>query len=1182
MTSADATAATIKIDFRFRSVNLFEIDVTDSEAIGEIRSVLHDHPYLKLHPNFKMLCQGRRISEVQSLSGQLPALEQSVVLDLQPDVFTNLTAERHVSQCAEFFLQPEYFLNEGFLDFNFMLGKSEFVHSMIAKQEVVLPEVTLADISSRNPQSLHRVSFLKSECADFKFFKSMGFSRFSPVASSLSANSDFLYLDVVTKEGEYLCVAVSAHGCYANESTELEFGPKPKSELHSSLFGLLGALSAGFKADLEGYVVFDSQECHDSLMNCPEVVRSTADEQRTFAEAERVTVWHSGLRQLRALLSELKHGINLKIYRDWNEEFQSYRSLPAVDTVQQLQKTKILRRVVRDFARSSQELAKAIVHNHFTSVNPTDKKFEECFVFNNLFITYAEDRLDWETPRAETTPSSYTNINSDLKNLQHIYALDLTNVNVINTCAVDYLGLRLVVQTMITGILHFDQKTWNCYGSIDDGKTFNDNQEFAPIFEELCRHFKLKTNCRFRDSEGREFVLHGSPEVKGIKAGDGRKYVMDLMKLSPRDLNFPSAREHEGCLVRQELIRNFVFMTTFEEMCQRKGQAGEGGLPQSDGPSKDTGKQGGDGAVVGTDRQAEGLPSDPEPAQAVQFPDATPAPEQSESPGPCAEHFNPNIGSMLENIDDGLKAAETDRLKALSKFLLDNSIPFFKNELSSNPTSVPTDMDSLVELMHKYGINVRYLGRLYHSFDTDNEKFFKQLFERTLLVRALRKVIRSVALEAGFAETLNATVHCLNLVLGDAEVRGHLDRKSEGGKGENGVAVNGQRHKGGEKQAKRKGKKKKQAKPALVAADLAAPQQQKTSGELLAELVGIAKARYGADLSGYAGFESFLCLQNPRDKMCFLREFCKAMGLVLACRNYTFGSGGSGFEYPLRPRDFVRVNSRVKLPGFQVEALRFSFKNIEQEISEKNFDSALASLLGCQNLVLNTYGLFNADFVFVTSKIASLYFVKGLFEKAIRVQTLVIKVSERVFGLENLNTAFAIVELSNYVYESRRVDHSITLHTLAVLIFDLVGGSINPSSLLCLQEMQMLFTQTKKLHEESESVSEMLKRKEQIFGESDERLQFLLGKLAGIKSELGLFKEASLLQARKSFILKRIWKVSEKDRNDFASKMIEEKIQESESLKNLWVQKYKAAEAVSRKEEGPANPKGLKARNVGH
>lgn len=1165
----------VKVSFKFKSVDLFELDVTDSEAIGEIRSVLNDHPYLKLHPNFKMTYKAKRVNEVLTLSHQIEKIEQSMVFDLQPDHFTNQTAEKHINQCAEFFLHPEFFLNEGFLEFNIMLGKTDFIHNMVSKQELACPEVTFSDITANNLQKLSKVTFLKEESSEFKFFKSLAYSRFNPISNYMTIYNDFFYLDFLSKEGEFVCISVGKQGCYANESSELLFNPKARSNSYFSLLELLGELSSSFKTDLETYVKFDSQDCHDAYSNSPLIIKNTNEEQRTFMEIDKVNIWTSSLKQLRSTFSEFKNGTNVKIYRDWNEEFQSYRFLPAQDTVQQLQKTKILRKVVKDFAKSAQEVAKAIVHNHFTAVNQTDKKVEECYVFNNFFITYAEDKLDWETPRSETTPSTFTNINSDLKNLQHIYSLDMNNVNVINTCAVDYLGLRLVVQTMITGILHFDQKTWNCYGSIDDGKTYNDNEEFAPIFEDLCKNFRLKTHCVFKDSIGKEYTIHGSPEVKGIKAGDGRKYVMDLMKLSPRDLNFERKKEDEGCLIRQELIRNYFFLNSFEEMYMKNQ---ENLKKEQDNQTNATGKEveKQDNGDIALHQIPETITSNEHKNEndvsknptTVELNSLEKAPEN-------VEYFNPNIGSMIENEDDGLKKIETEKLKSLANFINENAIPFFKNELSSNPTSVPIDMESLVEMLHKYGINVRYLGQIYHSFEHSTERFFKQLFERIILIRSLRKYFRKLALNLTFTEVLHVVVHFLNLILGDNEIRNHIDRKNEPtGKTEN--TLNGNQAKAIEKSSKRKNKKKKTNKTNFNVVEATNEYLQMTSTSLFKEITDYAKTRYGADFAASKSFGGFACLANHKDKFAFLREFSRSMGLVLIPRNYQFSSNVSGFEYPLKVKDFINITPKVKCPNFQIEGLKYSYKNIENEMNEKNLENALNLLLGCQNLVLNTYGLFNNDFIFITSKIASLYFMKGFFDKAIRTQLLVVKVSERVFGIDHFSTGFSIIELSNYIFEGRKFDTSISLHTLAIMIFDLIGGAINPSSLLCLQEIQMLYTQTKKQQEQSDAMYELLKRNEQIFGETDEHLLFLLGKVAALKSEIGNFKEASILQARKSFILKQIYKQSENEKNEYAKKIIDEKIQDSEALKNLWVKKYKSNEGVVSVENDSSGTKKVK------
>ena len=1132
----------LKITFKFKSVTLFELEISDSEPIGEIRSLINDHPFLKLHPNFKMTHNAKRITEVLCLSAQLVKPDSALTFELQPDFFTNQTAQRHVNQAAEFFLAPEYFLNEGMMEFNILLGKTDFIQNMINRQDTIPINIVLDDVIGNKVSKLSQTSFLKIEQPVGQFFVSLSYSRFNPPCNHMSIQEDFFYLDFLAKEKRFFCVSASKKGFYVNESTETCFSPKPASSSYTSLFELLSEISPEFKIDLDNCVSFDSQDSHDRLINHPLIIKPICPDSCTFAEPGQVTLWTTTLKQLKETTSEFKNGMNMKVYRDWNEEFQSYRSLPAEDTMQQLQKTKILRKVFKDFSRSAQEIARAIVNNHFSAVNPTDQKVEECFVFNNFFITYAEDRLDWETPRSETTPSTYSNINSDLKNLQQIYSQDMTDVNVINTCAVDYLGLRLVVQTMITGILHFDQKTWNCYGSIDDGKTFNDNIEFAPIFEELCKSFKLKTNCLFKDAAGTEFKIHGSPEVKGIKAGDGRRYVMDLMKLSPRDLNFPRVKEEEGCLIRPELIRNYFFMNSVEEMYAKNAEE------------------------IKNENQQKNQETKPEESMAIESEEQKPGAKETKTTK--LEYFNPNLGSLIQNEDDGLKTLETEQLKAVSVFIIENAIPFFKSELCSNPTSIPIEMDGLVDLLHKYGINVRYLGKILNSFEENKERFFKLLFQRIIIVRSTRKWLRKLALQFSTQEVLNITIHFLNCMLGDSEIVAHIDLKlapTHKNGHNSSEKTTTDKNNSAETKNKRKNKKKKTLKIVPCLSEPNNEYLRYSSSEIFKQIIDIAQKRYGADFTNFKSFSDFSCLSENKEKTTFLREFAKAAGITLANRQYSFTKSASGFEYPLKLKDVLNVYPRIKCPNFHIEGLKYSYKSVEAEMNDKNYENAFNLLVGCQNLVLNTYGMYNSDFIYTASKLANLHFVKGQTEKAIQTQMLVVKINERVFGLDHFNTGFSIIELSNYTYEGRRFDNSVQLHLLAALIFDLVGGPVNPSSLLCLQEVHLLYSQIKQLSNSAQAMEELLKRNESIYGETDEHLLFLLGKLASLKGDMGSFKEASILQARKSLILKKILKINASENNEYARKIIDEKITDSEFVKNIYVQKSKevALEAIT-------------------
>lgn len=51
----------------------------------------------------------------------------------------------------------------------------------------------------------------------------------------------------------------------------------------------------------------------------------------------------------------------------------------------------------------------------------------------------------------------------------------------------------------------------------------------------------------------------GSPEVKGIRGSDKRKFILDLARLSPRDPNWIGEEdEYLCCLIRPEIISHYI------------------------------------------------------------------------------------------------------------------------------------------------------------------------------------------------------------------------------------------------------------------------------------------------------------------------------------------------------------------------------------------------------------------------------------------------------------------------------------------------------------------------------------------------------------------------------------------------------------------------------------------------
>ena len=72
--------------------------------------------------------------------------------------------------------------------------------------------------------------------------------------------------------------------------------------------------------------------------------------------------------------------------------------------------------------------------------------------------------------------------------------------------------------------------------------------------KKICEYFFIEDSVKFKDEAGDTYELAGSLEVKGIQGTDRRKYFLDLMRLSPRDLNYKDSEDYLCCVLRRELL----------------------------------------------------------------------------------------------------------------------------------------------------------------------------------------------------------------------------------------------------------------------------------------------------------------------------------------------------------------------------------------------------------------------------------------------------------------------------------------------------------------------------------------------------------------------------------------------------------------------------------------------------
>lgn len=134
------------------------------------------------------------------------------------------------------------------------------------------------------------------------------------------------------------------------------------------------------------------------------------------------------------------------------------------------------------------------------------------------------------------------------------------------TCVIDLPcgGRRLVAQSVIPGILSGDQLSKLVLGAILHNVPLVQDETMKSVLEEASTFFHIASrempsiplkelpssqpeeimknrhdlqSC-IEKEKANTMVLHGAVEMKGIIGSDGRKYILDCLRITPRDANF--------------------------------------------------------------------------------------------------------------------------------------------------------------------------------------------------------------------------------------------------------------------------------------------------------------------------------------------------------------------------------------------------------------------------------------------------------------------------------------------------------------------------------------------------------------------------------------------------------------------------------------------------------------------
>jgi len=236
------------------------------------------------------------------------------------------------------------------------------------------------------------------------------------------------------------------------------------------------------------------------------------------------------------------------------------------------------------------------------------------------------------------------------------------------------------------------------YGAVDNAEKIFMDKDFDEKFSKLMDKVHIKRHDVWevpkKVNEGEEKVngegeaerpkrtLCTSLETKGLRGADGRKYVLDLYKLTPLDISFieenftgsEDSYPHRMAFLRGECVDAFwesklrAWVST--KLAERQKS-------ETENPDKEIEKI----DVSGFDFALN--------------PDV----------------FTPSQAPTTEEEKQRLKQDEDD-VRACCTFLQEKLIPDLMKELSDGSGGWPVDGKSLTSTMHRNGVNVRYLAKV--------------------------------------------------------------------------------------------------------------------------------------------------------------------------------------------------------------------------------------------------------------------------------------------------------------------------------------------------------------------------------------------------------------------------------------------------------------------------------------
>ncbi|KAG2225941.1 hypothetical protein INT45_006637 [Circinella minor] len=754
-----------------------KIIASPREAIHDIKQSVMESPESCAHSCFYLALNGTRLNDFAEL-GEIEGMTPETELQLVEDTYTERDVRLHINRLRDLLGGP-YKPNPSAVGIDSGISFLTAVTGEIDEEIVPESEKKMEDLFSSDPIPEHAFTNTdleaSSKLSDFvpptfqrlapQCIKSLSLSGWNPVPHARRLKGDLLYLIVVTLENETLNITASTQGFFVNNITNNKFDPTRKSGGKKmgahSLIKLLQQASPKFASsfiELQDFIT-----CHHMLEVLPV---------NTYFPAHPWAVQspEHAFDPARPAEPLLNFGADaVESMRDWNDELQSHRELPKTNLQERVLRERLINKVQSEFTEAAVRGAVAVVNGSVVPLNPMEPDESHMYVYNNIFFSKGNDgRGTFEALGADE--AAHVATGKDLEGVKIFNSVDAAGLYTLGSVIVDYKGIRVVAQSIVPGIFRRQDENSIVYGSVDNGAQISADEKFhEAIGNEIAKSLHLDEHTLI-DANDEKVKLYTSLETKGLLGADGRRYMLDLYRLNPVDIEFQDkecvdkddipAYPHKMTLLRPELMglfwehrfREWVKVKT-EEIRKERKLANGGEEPEK---KKEEEKPKADGEETKENDEQEQKPEDEEEEIKIDM-------------NEFKLNFNPDVFTSAKLGDDSEAVKEQEQVvREASQFLSNDIIPSLVLDFASYAIS-PLDGDALTKAMHRRGINMRYLGKVAELVSISKDKrieHIQKLAVQEMVVRASKHMLRKLLSECPLEQTTACVSHFLNCLFG--------------------------------------------------------------------------------------------------------------------------------------------------------------------------------------------------------------------------------------------------------------------------------------------------------------------------------------------------------------------------------------------------------------------------------